>query len=239
VPDIRLASFNTHYGVLPERRHLRFYDVGPVLDTLDADVLVVQECLRPDGKTGPVDAWAAEHDYELHFALVGPTSLRTRWPRITPDAEGTSGISILTRLPSRRFDDIVVGPTPGDPSRQRVAPHVEVACEGVHLQVIGVHLTSRLPHGPPIQLRRLARALPPPGTPAVVAGDCNFWGPGVTTLLPGWQRGVKGRTWPGRAPHSQIDHVLVRPDDVQALDGEVMPHVGSDHRPIRAVLRVG
>ena len=69
---------------------------------------------------------------------------------------------------------------------------------GRPVRLVAVHLTSRLPHGPPLQLRRLARALPPPGTPAVVAGDCNFWGPGVEALLPGWRRAVRGRTWPAR-----------------------------------------
>ncbi len=73
----------------------------------------------------------------------------------------------------------------------------------------------------------------------MVAGDCNFWGPPVTALLRGWRRAVTGRTWPARAPHSQIDHVLVRPADVQVLDGAVLPDTGgSDHRPVRAVLRV-
>ena len=101
-----------------------------------------------------------------------------------------------------------------------------------------VHITSRLPHGPPLQLRRLARLLPPPGTPAVVAGDCNFWGPAVEVLLPGWRRGVRGRTWPRAAPHSQIDHVLTRPADVTVVSGRVLDDVGSDHLPIRVELEL-
>jgi endonuclease/exonuclease/phosphatase (EEP) superfamily protein YafD len=89
-----------------------------------------------------------------------------------------------------------------------------------------------------MQLRRLARLLPAPGTAAVVAGDCNFWGPGVETLLPGWRRAVRGRTWPARAPHSQIDHVLTRPGDVAVLSGRVLADVGSDHRAIRVELAI-
>jgi endonuclease/exonuclease/phosphatase (EEP) superfamily protein YafD len=64
----------------------------------------------------------------------------------------------------------------------------------------------------------------------------NFWGPPAAALLPGWRRAVRGRTWPAHRPHSQIDHVLVR-DDVEALGGEVLPDVGSDHRPLRVTLR--
>jgi endonuclease/exonuclease/phosphatase family metal-dependent hydrolase len=239
MPDVALASFNTHYGVMPVRRPpWRPYDVQGVLRSLEADVIVVQETMRPNGEHGDIDEFAAEHGYELFFGLVGRTTLTTRWPRLTVDGEGTSGIAVLTRSPARRLDDIVLGPTPGDPSPCRVAVRVEVDVDGTPLQVIGVHLTSRLPHGPPIQLRRLSRALPPPGVPAVVAGDCNFWGPPVTALLGGWQRAVRGRTWPARAPHSQIDHVLVRRADIEPLDAKVYPDVGSDHRPVRAVLRI-
>jgi endonuclease/exonuclease/phosphatase family metal-dependent hydrolase len=240
MPDeIRLASLNTHCGIVPMRRPpARRYDVAAVLRELDADIIVLQEMLRPDGVSGDADAFAAEHGYELHFALVGRTTVQAPWPRIAPGGEGTSGIAVLTRFPSRRQDNILLGPTPGDPAPRRAALQVDVDVGAGTLRVIGVHVTSRLPYGPPIQLRRLARSLPPPGMPAVLAGDCNFWGPPVTRLLSGWRRAVVGRTWPARAPHSQIDHILVRPGDVEVVEGEVLPECGSDHRPVRAVLRL-
>jgi endonuclease/exonuclease/phosphatase (EEP) superfamily protein YafD len=98
---------------------------------------------------------------------------------------------------------------------------------------------STSPYGPPTQLRRLRPQLPDDDRPAIVAGDCNFWGPGVTAFLPGWARAVRGRTWPARRPHSQIDHILVRPTSrIEVLDSAVLPEVGSDHRPVRATLRV-
>jgi endonuclease/exonuclease/phosphatase family metal-dependent hydrolase len=59
----------------------------------------------------------------------------------------------------------------------------------------------------------------------------------VVAVLPGWRRAVFGRSWPAHRPHSQIDHVLVR-DDVTVLSGEVLGATPSDHRPIRARLRV-
>ena len=107
------------------------------------------------------------------------------------------------------------------------------------VDLVGVHLTSRLPYGPPIQLRRLAPQLPPPGRPAIVAGDCNFWGPGVQAFLPGWQRTVRGRTWPASRPHSQIDHILRRGAATapRCSTARCSPDVGSDHRPVRATLR--
>jgi endonuclease/exonuclease/phosphatase (EEP) superfamily protein YafD len=70
----------------------------------------------------------------------------------------------------------------------------------------------------------------------VIAGDHNFWGPGVSAFLPGWKRTVRGRTWPASRPHSQIDHILVT-SSVSAVHTEVLPPQGSDHRGVRAVLR--
>jgi endonuclease/exonuclease/phosphatase family metal-dependent hydrolase len=128
-----------------------------------------------------------------------------------------------------------------DNTPERGGLHLEVDVPGGPIDVIGIHLTSRLPYGPPIQLRRLRAQLPPPERPAIVTGDCNFWGPGVAAFLPEWQRTVRGRTWPARLPHSQIDHILVR-DGAAArlvvLDAVVLPDCGSDHLPVRATLEV-
>ena len=86
-------------------------------------------------------------------------------------------------------------------------------------------------------LRALRPQLPAGDRAVVVAGDCNLWGPGVVRMLPGWRRAVLGRTYPAHRPHSQIDHVLVR-DNITVLSGEVLAATPSDHRPVRARLRV-
>lgn len=236
--DLTLVSFNTHYGLRSLHDHATPYDLGAVLVDLTADVMVIQEVWRPDGIRGAVDDFAEGHGYAMHHVVTGrATCRRRRWPHHHADGEGTIGTAILTRVPARRCPDVLVGPTLGDPAPRRAVVHVEVDGDGKLLQLVGVHLTSRLPHGPPMQLRRLAAALPPAGTPAVVAGDCNFWGPPVVALLGGgWRRTVRGRTWPARRPHSQIDQVLVRPGDVRCTDAAVGPDVGSDHRPLRVRL---
>jgi endonuclease/exonuclease/phosphatase family metal-dependent hydrolase len=153
-------------------------------------------------------------------------------------ARGTTGLAVLSRLPSTRRGPLPVGRVLGDPARARGALHVELDLGGRPVDLVAVHLTSRLPHGPPMQMTRLLPQLPPPTRAAVVAGDHNFWGPGVRAFLPGWSRAVRGRTWPASRPHSQIDHILVRPS-TQVLAAAVLPDVGSDHRPVRAVLRFG
>jgi endonuclease/exonuclease/phosphatase family metal-dependent hydrolase len=234
---VTLASLNTHYGVRPSRRPPADpYDLEATIAAFDTDVVVLQEVWRPDARRGRVDTAAADLGYALEYVATGSATTDTRWPRLTRHDSGESGIAVLSRLPVRRLAEPIVGPTPGDPAPARRALDVELTTPGGPLRLVAVHLTSRLPHGPPMQLRRLAAALPPAGAPAVVAGDFNFWGPGVERLLPGWRRTVRGRTWPARSPHSQIDHVLVRPRSLEVVRAEVLGDVGSDHRPVRVEL---
>ncbi len=240
MPDLSLASFNTHYGVFPSRRAAeRTYDMDAAIESLEADVVVVQELWRPDGLRGAVDEAADALGYDLIYERTSAATLGTHWPHLVPSGEGESGIAVLSRLPVRRIRSLTLGPTWGDPAPVRTALDVELEVGSARVRLVAVHLTSRLPHGPVLQLRTLAGLLPPRGTPAVIAGDCNFWGPGVVGLLSGWQRTVRGRTWPARLPHSQIDHILVRSaDGIRASGGRVLPGVGSDHLPVRVDLEL-
>jgi endonuclease/exonuclease/phosphatase family metal-dependent hydrolase len=239
MPELTIASFNTHYGLRPLRESCVPYDLATALTALgDPDVMVLQEVWRPDGALGVVDEYADAHGYRRHDVVLTRATMRTRWPRADADGEGTVAVSVLTRRPARVLDHPLVGPTPGDRIKDRRVLHLDLDVDGVAIDLVGVHLTSRLPHGPPLQLRRLARLLPANGRSGILAGDCNFWGPPASALLPGWRRAVRGRTWPAPRPHSQIDHVFVR-GAIEVLDAQVLSTVGSDHRPVRARLRVG
>jgi endonuclease/exonuclease/phosphatase family metal-dependent hydrolase len=238
--ELSLASFNTHYGLRPGRPAGVPYDLTSALRALDADVLVVQEVWRPDDGPSVVDDAARELGLAIHHHELGRATIRSRWPHFATGAhsEGTIGVAVLTTRPARIERRLPVGPTVGDAIPDRSVMHATLDVDGVPVQLVAVHLSSRLPLAPPLQLRRLARLVPPAGVPTIVAGDCNFWGPGVRTFFRGWRRAVRGRTWPAAHPHSQIDHVLVRPGEIQVLDGRVLPDLGSDHRPVRVDLRV-
>lgn len=256
MPELTIVSFNADGGMFTRgisaprlwssakkkaaTRSNGAYDVVGVMSDFDADVVAIQESWRPDDGPAAVDEIAVVWDADLHEARFGRGTVDP-YPHLTgrPDhAVGTFGIAVLSRVPSRVVGTLPVGRVLADPATDRCALHVELEAEGAVLDLIAVHLSSRLPYGPPLQLRRLRALLPPPGRPAVLVGDFNFWGPPVARLLPGWRAVVRGRTWPAHRPHSQIDHVFVR-GDVDVVRAEILPDVGSDHRPVRVTLRFG
>ncbi len=215
------------------------FDVAGALRSFDADVLVLQESWWPDEGPAAVDLVAADSGATVHWASFG-RGIVEPWPHIISArphrACGRIGLAVVSRVPARLVEMIPVGDVPGDPALRRCALHLSLDVGGRDLDLIAVHLSSRLPYAPPMQIRNLRRRLPPPDRRTVIVGDFNLWGPAVTALLPGWRRAVRGRTWPAHRPHSQIDHVLVR-NGVEVVDAAVLDEVGSDHRPVRVTLR--
>jgi endonuclease/exonuclease/phosphatase family metal-dependent hydrolase len=249
--ELTIVTFNIHGGIEtrgisvprlwtgPRRRAEvnAAYDVVGVMSELEADVVAIQESWRPDDGRAAVDDLAEKWSASLHEAAFGRGTIEP-YPHITNYGQlgGTFGVAVLSRIPARLVGTLPVGRVLADPATDRCALHLEVDVGDVTVDLIAVHLTSRLPYGPPTQLRRLRAQLPPPGRPALLLGDFNFWGPPVARLLPGWRQVVRGRTWPALRPHSQIDHVFVR-GAVEVVDAAVLPDVGSDHRPVRVTLR--
>jgi endonuclease/exonuclease/phosphatase family metal-dependent hydrolase len=240
MPELTIASFNCHAGLQARRNGVcEPYDLDTVLRGIDADVVVLQESWTPDGGVAAVRRVGESTGAEVFELRFGRSRLDP-WPHVPRDGSGLGevGLAVLSRIPAEAQGRLPVGTVLSDPTPERGGLHVVLDVGGTKVDLIDVHLSSRLPYGPPIQLRRLAAQLPPPGRPGIIAGDCNFWGPGVQSFLPGWRRAVRGRTWPAGRPHSQIDHILVRAaDGTEVLHGEVLPPLGSDHRAVRATLR--
>lgn len=253
MPELTVVTFNVHGGMRtrgisvprlwsrPQSAEVGSngaYDMVGVLAELEADVAVIQESWRPDDGPAAVDEVALKWNATVHEAILGRGTVEP-YPHITyrhASAYGTFGIAVITRRPARTIARLPVGRVTADPATERSALHLELDVDGTLVDLVALHLSSRLPYGPPTQLRRLRRLLPPPGRPAILLGDFNFWGPPVGRLLPGWQRTVRGRTWPAHRPHSQIDHVLVR-GAVTVVAAEILEDVGSDHRPVQVTLR--
>lgn len=232
MPRLTLATYNLHWGLTyPE---LEPYDVVADCSALDVDVLVVQEAWRPDGGRSLADQIGHALGYSVTEVSLGRGVVSGR-PHLARGTHGTGDwcMAVLSRVPVRgrrvdrlrrlRFD-----------RAHRAVMTVDVAVDGWEVTVAATHL-PHLEHGSPLLARSLRAALPPPTRPAILAGDMNMWGWCIDLLVPGWTRGVRGRTWPARRPHSQIDHVLVNPL-VRAVDGGPVPFRNSDHRPLRVEL---
>lgn len=156
-----------------------------------------------------------------------------RWPHGSASERGTWSIAVMSRLAVVGEEIHDLGQLRFDVAR-RGAVRVDVETDAGTVAIVGTHM-SHLSRGSPLQFGRLRKWLETIKYPAVLAGDMNLWGPPVVLQLPGWHRAVKGRTWPAWFPHSQPDHLLVRPP-VEVVESEVLEPSGSDHLPIRARL---
>jgi endonuclease/exonuclease/phosphatase (EEP) superfamily protein YafD len=202
-------------------------------------VFVLPESYQVESGAGMFDA-LAERGYRVEMMPMKewrrrPPSPGQRW---RPPA-GVWCLSIATRLPVLERRELSMGKAFRDPVGRRAALQLDLAVGEQRIHVVGLHTSSKLYYGAPLtHLARLRSQLPRGPEPALVAGDFNFWGPGVVaTLRDGWRRTVRGPTWPAHRPHSQIDHILVN-DAVKCLEAEVLPASGSDHRAVRARLAI-
>jgi endonuclease/exonuclease/phosphatase family metal-dependent hydrolase len=184
-------------------------------------------------------AWA-QPNKALYMDGVRPLPRRVqaleRWQEAEP---GTLSLAVLVRptLSIEATRVLELGELPIDRVR-RAALLVDVTVDGHPVSVAGTHMPHLHfgAHRNWAELRRLLRDGARPD--AVLAGDMNTWSPIVRFFMRGWRRAVSGPTWPTWRPHSQIDHILVR-GAVRPVAGTVLPHAGSDHRPVRATLEVG
>lgn len=235
MPDLTVAVFNLRWGTDHKGRP---YDVAAAVAEIDADVVVLPETWRPARGPGFIDDTAAALGAELlerpmaHDWIQAPAGpvRRRSGPR------GTWSLAVLSRLPVLRRTDFDLGSAPGDALPRRFAVCVEVDVAGSPFVVGGVHASHKLWGSLP-QVRRLDGYLSGLGAPSVIAGDLNMWGPVVQRVVPHRRRAVRGATWPSRWPHSQIDHLFVD-ERVDVVESRVLRHMGSDHRAVRARLRI-
>jgi endonuclease/exonuclease/phosphatase family metal-dependent hydrolase len=235
--EFSVAAFNAHWGVgrFGASRGVRF-DVAEVVRGFEADIVVVPEAWRNEEGVSTVDGLRAD-GLNIESLELMPLARRTDHNLDLIPRAGLWEIAIITRYPVLARREIPIGTLKADPPGQRSALALTLDIGGTPVEVIGVHTSSKVWRLAPVRhLRALARAVKPTG-PQIIAGDFNFWGPPVGMIFRGWQRPVRGRTYPANRPHSQIDHVLVR-GGIDAISGEVLPQTPSDHRPVRARLRI-
>ena len=229
--ELILASLNTHGGRGADGRP---YDLEAACRQLKADVIVLQEVWRPHGGPDPVTEIAGALGAEPLWAdLIPETDLSSVGIADEP-ARGRWGLATLTTVPVTGYQVTQLGRIAGD-STPRAAQLITLELPGRGpLRIVNTHLTYRLLS--PVQLLRLVRRLVADDVPTVIAGDLNMPGP-VTGLAAGYAPAVSGRTYPAHRPLLQLDHILAS-RQVARYGGEVLPHAGSDHLPVRARLRL-
>jgi endonuclease/exonuclease/phosphatase family metal-dependent hydrolase len=245
VDEIVVASFNVHWGLGLRRDGYSPFDVPAACDDLGADVLVLQESWAPDG--GPAQHDAVAEALGMDVVAAVPMA-RMRWrdgnrpellARGGDPADGGDGawcLAVLSRLPATSVTVEPIWQLRLDPVA-RAAVVADLQTGAGALSLVATHW-AHLEMGSPLQTWALRRLLPPSERPGVLAGDMNMWSWTLAAMAPrAWRRAVRGRTWPSPRPHSQIDHLLVTPA-VEVVAGEVVDLVASDHRPVRARLRV-
>jgi endonuclease/exonuclease/phosphatase family metal-dependent hydrolase len=234
-----VGAFNAHWGVgrFGNERMVRF-DVAAVVRSFEAEIIVIAESWRDDDGAGILDP-LLDDGYKIETVEQMPLVLRTDTTgrRDGAPREGMWEMSVCTRFPVLSRREISLDDRRNDLVYSRRALVVTVDIGGTPVEVIAIHTSSKVWRLAPVRQLLSAKRQMGQDMPQILAGDFNFWGPPVAMLMPGWDRPVRGRTYPSHRPHSQIDHVLVR-GGIQAIAGEVLPPTPSDHRPVRARLRM-
>lgn len=235
---IRVATYNIHKGVqgLGPVRRLEIQNLGLAVESLDADVVCLQEVRsRNHREEKYFEHWPALGQAEflapLGYDAVYRTNAVTR--------HGEHGNALLSRWPviSHQHEDMS-----DHRLEQRGLLHVELLVHDRPLHVLVIHLglirASRLR-----QLAQLTRFIAreiPVDAPVLVAGDFNDVGHVVTKAfaavdLKAWV-GVAQATFPSRLPLAQLDHVFARglaPLSVSVPRGRAWWRM-SDHLPLIA-----
>ena len=179
-----ITSCNLRWGLSVEDEP---FDVDAAVGAFDTDLIALQEVWAPDDGTGGVRRIGEELGYSVHEAAQSASHVHPA-PGITADPEksdGTWGIALLSRLPVRSIRTLELGRLfERWDVAERTAILAEVMVDDRPVLVAAIHLSFVLPNAA-VQLRRL-RGLLPIGTPSVVVGDCNLWGPVAESLLTGW-----------------------------------------------------
>jgi endonuclease/exonuclease/phosphatase family metal-dependent hydrolase len=230
--EVTLASMNLHCGIDPAGQP---YDVEAVVRGLDAQLIALQEAWRPETGLDPVAAAASAIGAEVYRVDVSHLVHLTTLGIPGDLGPGWTGITVLSTLPVTGYETVSFARVRGDAVTRRAQILTIKLPAGQELRLAATHLTHR--GLSPLQLWQLVRRLGETVPPTVIAGDLNLPRQ-IARLTPGYAPAVVGRTWPADQPVAQIDHMLAS-RGIEAASAAVLPPSGSDHRAIRAVLRVG
>lgn len=210
-PTLTIASANVRAGNPDPAPLAAWLHAQPV------DVVVVVE-LTPDYAAGLQDALADVYPYHALSPMDSPFGIGVfathplLQPERRPDTDGIPELAVTVDTAQGPVRVVAVHPMPP------LGPHWADARDRT-LHDLAAVATTR---------------------PTVVAGDLNAtpWSTALTRIAPGLRRACNlAPTWPSGYFGIPIDHVLAGAG-WRRLDCTRGPEIGSDHRPIRATLRL-
>lgn len=229
--QLTFACYNVHkaVGVDGRRDHDR---VISVLREIDADIIALQEVDRRVGQRATVLPRAALDDTPWR-----PVPLASHLRSL-----GWHGNAILVR---REFEVLDAAPIDLPTLEPRGAVRADIACGGVRVRIVGMHLClSGLRRRDQVRaiLRDLARC--DGDCPTVLMGDFNQWGRETGAMRefgPGWELVTPGRSFPSRRPVAMLDRIVLSPHlhlEASGVHHTALAAVASDHLPIWATANI-
>jgi endonuclease/exonuclease/phosphatase family metal-dependent hydrolase len=234
---VRVVTYNIFAGNDLERRS-NLDRIAALLDTLRADIVLLQEVDRLTARSGGVDQAAV---------LAEATGLHVVFGRSIDFGGGEYGNAILSRWPVRAarvvpLDSLLPAALVADVQEARTLLHVIVDMPGGTLHVANTHLdhratsTVRQPQALAL-LAYLADAVPP-GEPLVLGGDLNARPDAVEVRALGarftdaWTACGTGPGFTFRTdqPDRRIDYVLL--SGAACAAARVLDRPLSDHLPV-------
>ncbi len=222
----KVATYNVHrWTGINGRRAPDPARAGFVISELDADVIALQEVLRPDGVECPLSAIADALGMHLSFAV-------TRQHR-----RGQLGNAILSRFPMTSISVIDIS---FSKIERRGALAVQFNGAAGHLGVVATHL-SLVDRTRQRQVKSLLRHPQLQAGPAVLLGDMNAWRRcKATQELNDLLERHNNRDWPASfpaaAPVLALDRVYTHRAKLLAVECHDTPasRRASDHLPVVA-----
>jgi endonuclease/exonuclease/phosphatase family metal-dependent hydrolase len=234
---MRVVSYNIHAGK-DAARQPNLQRVATILDSLGADIVLLQEVDRGTERSGRVDQLAE---------LERLTGMHGGFAKSLDFQGGDYGIAALSRWP---IDSVETVPLPTDPPADRgdgmyeprVAIHMVVSSPAGRLDVIGTHLGAEsdatFRDQEARDLIEHIRTHVAPEAPVVIGGDFNstpdsdVHGSFTGDFEDSWQKcgSGNGYTFPADSAARRIDYVYLR--GLQCVTALVVDTRASDHRPL-------
>jgi endonuclease/exonuclease/phosphatase family metal-dependent hydrolase len=243
---MKILSYNIHKGFSFGNRRFTLSRMREVLETVDADLVLLQEVIgEHTGHARDVEDWPEESQFEFLADRLWPHHAYGK--NAVYDA-GHHGNAILSKHSLVAWENIDVSTNPVE---QRGLLHAEIHPPGLGkpLHVICIHFDVH-EYGRKKQVRMLAERIAsrvPDDCPLIVAGDFNDWKERAghvleseLSLVEAYKslHGSCARSFPCRFPLLRLDRIYIRglvPIAAECKSGKPWSDL-SDHAALYAEL---